>query len=156
MLFIELSGTLILLRNFLIISIFTAMKKEISFNAVIDVKVAIAKTIDKKGESDWYAYVINNKNVAIDNVMVSSSAAENEDRTGRKTSQLRHFIEQVAAHGFAKIERVDPAVFNFYNRYWVSYYIGRQIFDKKFEVIPFKEWEVTHLPELEMDGKASE
>lgn len=28
---------------------------------VVDVKVAIGKSIDEKGESDFYVYVINNK-----------------------------------------------------------------------------------------------
>ncbi len=132
------------------------MKKDISFNTVIDVKVAIAKTIDEKGESDWYAYVINNKNVAIDNVMVSSSAVEHKDGSGRKTSQLRHFIEKIDVGSFAKIERVDPGVFGFYNRFWVSFYIGRQVFDKKFTLEPFNEWEISEIEELRMDGQASE
>jgi hypothetical protein len=126
------------------------MKKDIDFNPVMDVKVAIAKTTNEKGESDWYAYIINNKNVAIDNLLISSSAAEFEDGSGRKTSQLRHFIERLESESYAKIERVDPAVFGFYNRYWVSFYIGRQIFDKKFVVSPFQEWDVEELKELEM------
>lgn len=131
------------------------MKKDISFNTVIDVKVAIAKAIDENGESDWYAYIINNKNVAIDNVLVNSSAVEHKDGFGRKTSQLRHFIEKVEVGGYAKIERVDPGVFAFYNRFWVSFYIGRQVFDKKFMLEPFNEWDISQIEELAMEGQVS-
>ena len=32
------------------------MKKDINFPKVTDVKIAVGKTIDEKGESDWYVY----------------------------------------------------------------------------------------------------
>ncbi len=123
---------------------------------VTDVKIAVGKSIDEKGESDWYVYIINNKPADIDNVMVVSNASENEDGSGKKTSTLRHFIEQVSAGSFAKVERIDPAVFGFYNEFWVSFYIGRQVFDKKFRIEPFQEWDLEEIEELEMEGKVSE
>lgn len=85
--------------------------------------------------------------------MVAHSATENEDGSGLKTSQLRHFIEEVGAGEYAKVERIDPAVFGFYNRYWVSFYIGRELFDKKFFIEPFSEWELDEVKELGMAGK---
>lgn len=137
-------------------STFASMKKDINIPKVTDVKVAIGKTIDEKGESDWYVYIINNKPVELDNVMVVSNADENEDGTGRKTSTLRHLIEKLPASSSAKIERIDPAVFNFYNTFWVSFYIGREIFDKKFKIQPFQEWELDTVAELGMEGKLAE
>jgi len=129
------------------------MKKDINFPAVTDVKIAIGKTIDEKGESDWYVYVINNKPAALNNVMIVSNATEEQDGGGRKTSTLRHLIEDLEANTFAKVERIDPAVFGFYNQFWVSFYIGRELFDKKFTIEPFSEWEVEDIEELEMQGK---
>ena len=120
---------------------------------VTDVKVAVGKTIDEKGESDWYVYLINNKPVDIDNVMVVSNAYEQEDGSGKKTSTLRHLIEIVPKESFARIERIDPAVFGFYNEFWVSFYVGKQVFDKKFRIEPFQEWELEEIEELEMEGK---
>lgn len=131
------------------------MKEDIFFPKVTDVKVAIAKEVNEKGESDWYAYVLNNKPAKLENLMVVSSATENEDGSGRETSKLRHFVEELEAGSFAKIERVDPAVFGFYNQFWVSFYIGRQVFDKKFTVEPFQEWEVEEVAELDMQGKVA-
>lgn len=129
------------------------MKKDINFPKVTDVKIAVGKTINEKGESDFYVYVINNKPAALNNVMVVSNATEEEDGGGRKTSTLRHLIEGMEAHSFAKVERIDPAVFSFYNQFWVSFYIGRELFDKKFVINPFSEWELEPIPELDMEGK---
>lgn len=129
------------------------MKKDINFPKVTDVEIAVAKTIDEKGESDWYVYVINNKPTPLNNVMVVSNANEEEDGGGRKTSTLRHLLEHLDANSYAKVERIDPAVFSFYNQFWVSFYIGRELFDKKFVIEPFSEWELDTIEELEMDGK---
>jgi len=131
------------------------MRKDINMPKVTDVKVAIAKTLDEKGESDWYVYLINNKPTPLNNLMVVSHATENEDGSGRQTSKLRHFIENMEAESYAKVERIDPAVFEFYNQFWVSFYIGRELFDKKFFILPFKEWETETIEELEMEGVCS-
>ncbi len=132
------------------------MKKDIQIPEVTDIKVAVGKTIDEKGESDWYVYIINNKSVPLDNVMVVSNANEKKDGTGKKTSTLRHMIENLPASSSAKVERIDPAVFGFYNTFWVSFYIGREIFDKKFQIAPFAEWELEPVAELGMEGKLGE
>ena len=129
------------------------MKKDINFPKVTDVEIAVGKSINEKGESDWYVYVINNKPTAINNIMVVSNATEQEDGGGRKTSTLRHLIENLDANTYAKVERIDPAVFSFYNRFWVSFYIGRELFDKKFVIDPFSEWELETIDELEMEGR---
>lgn len=131
------------------------MKKDINFPAVTDIKIAIGKTIDEKGESDWYVYLINNKPTALNNVMIVSNASEEQDGGGRKTSTLRHLIEDLEANTFAKVERIDPAVFGFYNQFWVSFYIGRELFDKKFTIEPFLEWEIEEIEELDMQGKVA-
>lgn len=132
------------------------MRKDINMPKVTDVKVAVAKSIDEKGESDWYVYLINNKPTPLNNLMVVSHAVENEDGTGRQTSKLRHFIEDMAAESFAKVERIDPAVFGFYNQFWVSFYIGRELFDKKFTIAPFAEWDVQTIDELDLEGVSSD
>ncbi len=129
------------------------MKKDINFPKVTDVKIAVGKTIDEKGESDWYVYIINNKPTDLNNVMVVSNANENQDGSGRKTSTLRHFMEGLKASSFAKVERIDPAVFSFYNEFWLSFYIGRELFDHKFKMAPFSEWELEDIEELDMKGR---
>lgn len=130
------------------------MKKDINFPKVTDVNIAVGKTIDEKGESDWYVYIINHKPTDLNNLMVVSCAKENKDGSGRKTSTLRHLIEGLGAASFAKVERIDPVVFSFYNEFWLSFYIGKELFDHKFTIAPFKEWELDDIPLLEMKGKS--
>lgn len=129
------------------------MKSDIEFNPVTDISIAIAKTTDEKGESDWYAYIMNLKPVKIHNLLIVSKAYEDEEREGRQTSTLRHYIDNLGPGESRKIERVDPAVFQFYNEFWLSFYIGRTIFDRKFVVEPFSEWEVEQLEDLDLPGR---
>lgn len=127
------------------------MKKDIDFPKVAGVKMAIAKGVNELGESDWGVYIINNNAIELENVMIVSKGYE-QGENGRKTSTLRHMIEKLEALSIAKVESIDPGVFSFHNEFWVSYYIQRELFDKKFIVEPFSEYEVTEIPELEMKG----
>lgn len=129
------------------------MKKDINFPEVRGVKIAIAKSSDEKGESDYYVYVINNKDTDLSKLMIVSNANEKEDGTGRKTSTLRHFMEGLNAGCFAKVERIDPAVFSFHNEFWLSFFIGNELYDHKFKISPFSEWELEDIQELELKGK---
>ena len=58
------------------------------------------------------------------------------------------------AHSTALVEPIDPAVFHLNNEYWVSYYIGTQIYDKRFIFVPdtICEENLSFIPELELKG----
>lgn len=107
------------------------MKKDIDFHPVTGVKLAIAKE-EVNGETNWAVYIINHNLIALDTVMITSKGYGLIDGEERKTSVLRHMIEQLGPESVAKIEPIDPALFALNNEYWVSYYILDQIFDKKF------------------------
>lgn len=93
---------------------------------------AIPTPSDTGGEDEWFIYLINKKEQAIKNVLVSSIGYGVIDSEKVETSVLRHHIEMVPAAGFAKIEAIMPELFAISNQYWVSFYIGTQIFDKKY------------------------
>jgi hypothetical protein len=42
----------------------------------------------------------------------------------------------VDANSYKLIEPIDEQTFGLNNEYWLSYYIGREIFDKKFIFLP--------------------
>lgn len=107
------------------------MKKDIDFHPVTGVKLAIAKE-EVNGDANWAVYIINHNLIALDTVMITSKGYGLIDGEERKTSVLRHMIEQLGPESVAKIEPIDPALFALNNEYWVSYYILDQIFDKKF------------------------
>lgn len=129
------------------------MKKDIDFPEVTGVKIAIAKSTNSMGESEWNVYLINKNLIALDNIMVVSKGVENPNGEGRKTSTLRHAIPKIEEQSFGKIEAISPEVFSFYNEFWVSFFILNQLFDKKFVIEPFNEFEISLIPEIELKGQ---
>ena len=100
------------------------------------VSVAVAVSENELGERAWNVYLLNNNNFPLDNVLVTSKGYGLIDEEEVKTSVLRHMFEQVDAHSFVQIEPIDPAIFHINNEYWVSYYIDKNIYDKKFVFVP--------------------
>lgn len=112
------------------------MKKDIDFGAVEGIAVAIATSPSESGEAIWNVYLLNNNAFAVDNVLITSKGYGVLDGNEVKTSVLRHMFERLEAKSFVQIEPIDPAIFHINNEYWVSYYIEKQIFDKKFVFVP--------------------
>jgi len=112
------------------------MKKDILFEPVEGISIAIATVDNELGQPVWNVYLINNNTYYLDNVIVASKGYGSVEGEEIKTSVLRHMFEQVEPKSFVKIEPIDPAIFHIYNEYWVSYYIGKSIYDKKFIFVP--------------------
>ena len=53
-----------------------------------------------------------------------------------KTSELRHFYESIAANSVCEVEMLPNDLTGLNNQYWVSYYAGNTLFDKKFIFVP--------------------
>jgi hypothetical protein len=112
------------------------MKKDLPENKVEDISVAVVLESETPNNRVWNVYVLNLKNITISTVLVTSNGYGMINNEEVKTSTLRHMIEEVPANNFAKIEAIDESVFGLTNEYWLSYYIGREIFDKKFIFLP--------------------
>lgn len=130
------------------------MKKDIPFLPVKDVKVAVVQKDGETSDSGWFVYLLNTGSVTIENVMVTSRGYGFVDNEPRKTSVLRHFLGNVAPSESAIIEPVDPAVFALSNEYWVSYFIGGQVYDKKFIFVPgsIMEEHLSYISQLQLKG----
>lgn len=129
------------------------MKKDIDFQPVTGVKLAIAKE-EVNGIEEWAVYIINLNLIELNTVMITSKGYGTIDGEEKKTSVLRHLVKELGAESIAKVEPIDPALFALNNEYWVSYYILDQIFDKKFL---FKEGSLSpaniqYIPELDLEG----
>ncbi|PSR54789.1 hypothetical protein AHMF7605_15395 [Adhaeribacter arboris] len=112
------------------------MREDINFDPVEGVSIAVVNEPNEINVPVWNVYLINQNNVYLDNVLVSSKGYGEYKGEEIKTSILRHMFEQIQPKSYAKIEPIDPAIFHIYNEYWVSYYIGRKIYDKKFVFVP--------------------
>lgn len=112
------------------------MKKDLPENIVEDIFIAVVLESETPESKIWNVYFINLKDEPIETVLITSNGYGTKDGENVKTSTLRHAISNVASKSFAKIEAIDEQVFGLNNEYWVSYYIGNNIFDKKFIFLP--------------------
>ncbi|MCQ6957413.1 hypothetical protein [Mucilaginibacter aquariorum] len=112
------------------------MIKDLPPNVVKDIAVAVALEGENPESKVWYVYLINLKNVPLENVLVTSKGYGEKDGEQVKTSILRHSFPLIEANSYKLIEPIDEQTFGLNNEYWLSYYIGREIFDKKFIFLP--------------------
>ena len=112
------------------------MKKDIKKPEVRNVTVAIARKVNGQNEEEWSVHLINNNPFDLENTLVASKGYGKQNGEAQKTSTLRHFLETVEANQTAQIELIQPEVFHLNNEYWVSYYVGGQIYDKRFTFVP--------------------
>lgn len=112
------------------------MRKDLPDNAVVDIAIAVVLLSETPEVKNWTVYVVNMKDMQIDNVIISSKGYGEKDGKTVKTSVLRHFIGDLKAKSYAGVEAIDTEVFGLTNEYWLSYYINGTIYDKKFIFLP--------------------
>lgn len=130
------------------------MRKDINPPKVEGVAMAVVRETDEEGEDGWFVYVINQNDVALDNVLVSSRGYGEIAGESRRTSELRHHLETLGPRSWARIERIVEDVFALSNQYWLSFYIGRTLHDKKYIFLAgsIEEDNFTTLPLMNMRG----
>jgi hypothetical protein len=107
--------------------------KDIDAPKVEDIALAaVLETNPESGVDEWYIYLINLKDTEITNVLVASRGYGVVKEKKVETSQLRHFVEAIPPQSFVKVEPIMDDLFPLNNQYWVSFYIDREIFDKKY------------------------
>lgn len=108
------------------------MRKDIHPPKVEGVAMAVVREKDEDGEDAWFVYLINRNDHALENVLVSSRGYGEIAGEDRRTSELRHHLERLGPKSWARIERIVEDVFALSNQYWLSFYVDRQLFDKKY------------------------
>lgn len=112
------------------------MKKDLPLNIVENISIAVVLESETPESKNWSVYLINEKNIPLHNVLVSSKGFGIKDGKEVKTSVLRHFIGEVKSSSFVSIEAITEEVFGLTNEYWLSYYIDNTIYDKKYIFLP--------------------
>lgn len=112
------------------------MKKDLPVNIVEDISIAVVLENSAPNNISWTVYLVNEKNVALTNVLVSSKGYGEKDGREVKTTTLRHFLGDVAPKTSVQIEIIDMQVFGLTNEYWLSFYIDNTIYDKKYIFLP--------------------
>ena len=105
------------------------MKKDIEIPKVQDVYIAVVKEYNTEYKGyDWNAYVINDKTVDLDVVIIVS---EGYSKT-QKTATFRKRIDKLPAKSYAKIEFIPEALFGLTNTFKLSFFVGSVMFDKTY------------------------
>jgi hypothetical protein len=130
------------------------MKKDIAPPEVTDIAVAVIKEKDEHGEEVWNVYLLNMKNEKIEGVLVSSQGYGMYNNEEVKTSMLRHFLDELDKHSFKKIEPIVENLFGLNNEYWVSFFINKVMYDKKYIFLPevIKEENFIPIPYINKKG----
>ena len=90
-----------------------------------------------EGQPIWQAYLLNHNDFPLQNVIVNANGyGQQINGEVVRTSTLRYLFEEVPPRTAVPVESIDPALFHLNNQYWVSYYRGPQVFDKKFIFVP--------------------
>jgi len=129
------------------------LRKDIVFPEMTGVMVAVARKI-VEGNHHWHAYIINNNQYDLNNLLIVSKGYSQIEEPRKNTSILRHSIEVLTAESYAVIEALDPAVFGLFNEFWVSFYHDNKVFDKKFLFAPdsIKETDLINIEALDLEG----
>tara|TARA_B110001454_G_scaffold216115_1_gene238801 strand:- start:221 stop:616 length:396 start_codon:yes stop_codon:yes gene_type:complete len=105
------------------------MKKDIQIPEVTDVEMAVVYEFnDLYQTDDWNVYIINNKNIDLE-MMVIVSQGFSETKT---TSLIRKKLDKLPANSFAKIEFIQPELFKLNNRFQVTFFEGNTLYEKTF------------------------
>lgn len=105
------------------------MKKDITIPKVEDVFVAIVQEQHPEYKTlDWNAYIINNKDVDLETVLIASKGFSKE----KVTPVMRHTLKMLPARSYTKIEYLQDAVLKLNNEFKVTYFLDDQLFDKTY------------------------
>ncbi|MCH2194608.1 hypothetical protein [Kordia sp.] len=105
------------------------MKKDIEIPEVEGVYMAVVQEYnDIYKTDDWNAYIINDKDVDLEMVLVVSRGYDAD----RETSIMRHKLEKLPAKSYAKAEWMQEDVFALNNEFRVTFFEGNKMYDKKY------------------------
>ncbi|MBN2868872.1 MAG: hypothetical protein JXK08_09385 [Flavobacteriaceae bacterium] len=105
------------------------MKKDIHIPKVEGVYVAIVNEFnDIYKTQDWNAYIINDKDVDLDTVIIVTSGYSDS----KTTSVFRKKIDKLPKRSYAKIELIQEELFELNNQFKVTFFEGNTMYDKTY------------------------
>jgi hypothetical protein len=110
------------------------MLKDIHREEIEDIAIAIVPQEDNS--EIWEVYLVNLKEESLGNVIIASKGYGIYKGEEVKTSTLRHYLGDIQPLDCVLVEPIQDQVFGLNNEYWVSFYIEREIFDKKYVFLP--------------------
>lgn len=105
------------------------MKKDIQIPKVEGVYVAVVNEYnDIYKTQDWNAYIINDKKVDLDVVLIVTSGYSDK----KMTSIFRKKLDVLPKKSYIKIELIQEELFALNNEFKVSFFVGNRMFEKTY------------------------
>lgn len=105
------------------------MKKDIDIPEVENVYVAAVKVYNESFKvEEWNAYLINDRDEAIEMALIVSKGYDNK----KETSVIRHKLEKLPSKSFAKIEFIQEEVLALNNQFQITFFADGKMFEKKY------------------------
>ena len=132
------------------------MKEELKGPEVENVYVAI---VQEKGEDNipvYDVYFINESDDILEQVLITSKGYALNKETGEKveTTTLRKDLGGLIPFSAQKVEPIMEDVMALTNEYWVCFWVGNKMYDKKyvFHSDLIKEENFVYIPLLNLKG----
>lgn len=105
------------------------MKKDITIPKVENVFLAVVHDYNKIFKTnDWNVYLINDKEIAIDMVLIISKGYDEK----RETAEMRHKVALLPAKSAIKIEFMQDEVLVLNNEFRITFFAKNRLFEKTF------------------------
>ena len=105
------------------------MKKDIQIPSVENVYIAVVNEYnDIYKTQDWNAYIINDKDVDLEMVLIVTSGYSDD----KMTSIFRKKLDKLPKKSYAKIELMQEDLFTLNNQFKVTFFEGNAMFDKTY------------------------
>lgn len=105
------------------------MKEDINIPKVKDVYVAIVNEYNVIYKTqDWNAYIINDKNVDLEVVLIVTTGYSDD----KITSTFRKKLDKLPAKSYAKIELMQEELFALNNQFKITFFEGNTMFEKTY------------------------
>ena len=105
------------------------MKKYIKIPVVENVYIAVVNEYnDIYKTQDWNAYIVNDKDVDLDMVLIVTSGFSDD----KMTSIFRKKLDKLPKKSYAKIELMQEDLFALNNQFKVTFFEGNKMFDKTY------------------------
>lgn len=127
------------------------MKKDISIPKVDEVYIAAVREKNEEFQSmDWNVYIINNKEVPLEMVLIIARGYDEK----RATSTMRHSIKVLPAKSFAKVEFMQEDILKLKNEFLVTFFEGNSMYERTFSFSKntIKESAIEGLPVIPKKG----
>jgi hypothetical protein len=132
------------------------MKEALKGPKVTGVAVAVAQEVGDDNTLIYNVYIINKRSEELEKAIVTSKGYATVKKTKEKveTTTLRKMLGDIAPNSAQKIEPIMEDVMGLNNEYWLSFWIGDKMYDKKFIFLSesIKEENFVEVPILKKKG----